>query len=133
MEEQPTPARRPNKPEIIVKASTPDACVDCFRRQLEAQPDAEPSCILQDKMGAINPNTDRAKLEFGRTIGWAEGNNCPDERIESLGQAIFGALHNGQRFIHRGTIPSEPIRGYVSEINTERWEYYRKRRNSGHR
>jgi len=121
-------------PKVIVRASEPEECVKCFELQREAHPNVEPSCGLQERMDAINARTARAGLEFGRADAWAEENNCPAVKIELLGQPVFGVIHPGQRFTHRGaTPPTESIIAYKSLVKQNLRGYYRQRRNSGRR
>lgn len=87
----------------------PKACEECFKRQQEAQPTVKPSCGLKERLdpiGSMHPN--RMGIEFGRAITWAEGNNCPRIKIQSLGQTVYEKFHPGQRFIHRAPTSSQP-------------------------
>ena len=92
------------------KPNIPDACVDCYKRQREAQPDAEPSCILIDMLapieqGITDRNREAKKVAYGRVTVWADENNCPAILKERLGGPVYERLNPGQpyrSFNHRG-------------------------------
>ena len=69
---------------------TPKACEDCFKKQLEAQPDIAPSCELKRQVEAIQvlPLARRSE-ELSPVIAWAADNDCP----MVLRQRVIGPVY----------------------------------------
>jgi hypothetical protein len=95
------------------KPATPEACVECYKRQRKAEPKAKPGCILIDKLapigqGITDRNREGKKVAFGQVTVWADKNNCPAILKERLGGPVYESLNANtgrsfRSFNHRGS------------------------------
>ena len=101
----------------------PAACEACYKRQQAAQPDVEPSCILDNTLaplgeGVTAQNQEAKAATFGQVMIWAVGSNCPEILKARLGHQTYEKIRPGRPFRlfnNRTNYPKTQHGAYINE------------------